>query len=244
VCPVASTGPSFGHLVTPGPRGAAMVATGPSFGHLVTPGLGGPLPARASPAGPRWPPPARGARHGCRASLVATTGPSFGHLDTRALGALPWPPPGPSFGCRALVAATGPRCPPWLPGCPGGHHRARASGISIRGTRAAALVASTGPRRPPWLPGRPGGTSTGPSFGCRALVASTGPSFGCETRHTHSRSTARFVPLASPPSVGSAAPCAWSATLAGPCWARRFWLPRSILGRVQGPRAAFPILQY
>ncbi len=59
-----------------------------------------------------------------------------------------------------------------------------------------------------------------------------------------SRSTVGLVPLAPPPSVGSAAPRARSAALAGPCWARRFWLARSILGRVQGPCAAFPILQY
>jgi len=37
-----------------------------------------------------------------------------------------WPPPG--RGARSwlpgcLVASTGPRCPPWLMGCPGGLHR-------------------------------------------------------------------------------------------------------------------------
>ncbi|WPB77663.1 hypothetical protein KYC5002_00670 [Archangium violaceum] len=65
----------------------------------------------------------------------------------------------PSIGLayRALVASTGPRCPPWLPGRPGGLY-----------TRPSFACRT-------WLPGRPGGLYTRPSFACHTLVAFTGP---------------------------------------------------------------------
>ena len=135
-------------------------------------------------------------------------------------GALVGPPPA---RASAAVAAV-----PWWPpparsarrGCPAVPPPARAS--------AAVPLASTGPEVP--------AVAAGGIHRPEPILPGSGALF--------SRSTVRLVPLAPSPSVGSAAPRAWSAALAGPCWARRFWLPRSILGRVQGPRAAFPILQY
>jgi hypothetical protein len=129
-----------------------------------------PCPRFAPPPGavPWRPPPAQGARH----ALVASTAPELrlplpgaaGAAPPRPrLGCLPWwRPPRPSFGCRALVATTAPELR--LPR-PGGHHRARASAAApwchpprpvpprARGSAAA-----------PWW------ATTGPSFGCRALV--------------------------------------------------------------------------
>jgi hypothetical protein len=85
---------------------------------------------------------ARGAHRGCRAALVAP-------LPARASAAEPWWP------------LPGPKCPPGLPGCPGGPLPARASAT-------APWWPLLGPRCPPGLLGCPV-SSTGPSFGCRAL---------------------------------------------------------------------------
>ena len=81
---------------------------------------------------------------------------------------------GPSFGCRALVATPGPRCPPWLPWWP-------------QPARASAAV--------PWWPP----AARGARRACRAaLVASTGPSLGCRALGGLQRPEVPAVPAGLP----------------------------------------------
>ncbi len=217
---------------------SAVAAPGPSFGHLVTPGPVALHRSELRLPGPWWPPPARASGISSRRVRVAlywpelrlpgpgpympevsavrplwlSTRPSFGHLVTPGPGG----PHGPSFGhldTRGLgacaMATTGPELR--LP-CPGVHrHVSTATGPELRASRYAGLGCL------PWPP-------PGPSFVCRALVASTRPSFACRApvpSQAKVPAVAAGLPWWPPPARASPAAPWWPALVAstGPSFA-------------------------